>query len=127
MQVTIDTRHDTLEEALAVIELAFARSSHPAPAASAGTGRAGTKKTTAKKTMAKTSRSAKSAKASVAPAVSKAAAGTRAATSRAARLPNVAPPGQADVVRAWARAQGMQVKPAGRLSAAVVAAYNAAH
>jgi hypothetical protein len=122
MQVTIDTRHDTLEEALAVIELAFARSSHPAPAASAGTGRAGTKKTTAKK-----SRSAKSAKASVAPAVSKAAAGTRAATSRAARLPNVAPPGQADVVRAWARAQGMHVKPAGRLSAAVVAAYNAAH
>ena len=29
MQVTIDTRHDTLEEALAVIQLAFAGASEP--------------------------------------------------------------------------------------------------
>jgi hypothetical protein len=122
MQVTIDTRHDTLEEALAVIQLAFARASEPAPASSAGPRRTGSKKT-----MAKKSRSPRSTKASAAPAVSKALASKRAATSRVDRRSNVAPAGQADVVRAWARAQGMHVKPAGRLSAAVVSAYNAAH
>jgi hypothetical protein len=109
MQVTIDTRHDTLEEALAVIRLAFGHASEPAPAGSGGPRRTGTKKTAA------------------APAVGKAPARKRTATSRADRRPNIAPRGQADVVRAWARGQGMQVKAAGRLSAAVVSAYNAAH
>ena len=122
MQVTIDTRHDTLEEALAVIRLAFAHASEPAAASSGGPGRTGTKKTAAKN-----GRLSKSAKESVAPAVRKAPAGRRTATSRGDRRSNIAPPGQADVVRAWARAQGMEVKPAGRLSAAVVSAYNAAH
>ena len=56
MQVTIDTRHDTLEEALAVIRLAFARASEPASARPAGPRRTGTKKTAAK-----SSRSPKSA------------------------------------------------------------------
>ena len=122
MQVTIDTRHDTLEEALAVIQLAFAGASEPAPAGSARPRRTGKTKTAAKK-----SRSSKSAKGTSAPAARRAPAGERAAASRVDRRPNIAPPGQADVVRAWARAQGMQVKPAGRLSAAVVSAYNAAH
>ena len=122
MQVTIDTRHDTLEEALAVIRLAFAHASEPASASSGGPGRTGTKKTAAKN-----GRLSKSAKESVAPAVRKAPAGRRTATSRGDRRSNIAPPGQADVVRAWARAQGMEVKPAGRLSATVVSAYNAAH
>jgi hypothetical protein len=40
---------------------------------------------------------------------------------------NVAPPGQSDTIRAWARSQGMQVAAAGRLSAAVIAAYKAHH
>ena len=122
MQVTIDTRHDSLEEALAVIQLAFARASEPAPASFAAPRRTGTKKTAAKK-----SRLSKSALETNAPAARKAPAGKRKATSRADRRPNIAPPGQADVVRAWARGQGMKVKPAGRLSAAVVSAYNAAH
>jgi hypothetical protein len=121
MQVTIDTRHDTLEEALAVLRLAFARTSEPAPARSAEAWRTG------KKTAAKKSRSSTSARETKASAASRSPAGKKAATSRGARRRNVAPPGQADVVRAWARAQGMHVKPAGRLSAAVVSAYNAAH
>jgi len=119
MQVTIDTRHDTLEEALAVITLAFAHAGETASAGSARPGRTGTKKTAAKR--APSPRSAKE----TAAAVTRAPAGKRA--SRIDRGPNIAPPGQADVVRAWARAQGMHVKPAGRLSAAVVSAYNAAH
>jgi Lsr2 len=122
MQVTIDTRHDTLEEALAVIQLAFADAREPASASSGGSGRRGTNKTAAKNT-----RSSKSAKEADAPAVRKASTGKRTATSRGDRRSNIAPPGQADLVRAWARAQGMEVKPAGRLSAAVVSAYNAAH
>jgi hypothetical protein len=36
---------------------------------------------------------------------------------------NIAPPGQADAIRAWAKTQGMAVKQAGRLSAAVIQAY----
>jgi hypothetical protein len=36
---------------------------------------------------------------------------------------NIAPRGQADAIRAWANAQGMQVKQAGRLPAAVIQAY----
>ena len=122
MQVTIDTRHDTLEEALAVIQLAFSRAGDTASAGSAKPRRTGTKKTAAKRR-----RASKPAKGTAAPAVNKARTGKRATTSRVDRTPNVAPPGQADVVRAWARAQGMHVKPAGRLSAAVVSAYNAAH
>jgi hypothetical protein len=122
MQVTIDTRHDTLEEALAVIHLAFARASEARPASSAGPWRTGKTKTAAKR-----SRSYKPAKGTMAPAVRRAPAGKKAATSRVDPRPNIAPPGQAEVVRAWARAQGMQVKPAGRLSAAVVSAYNAAN
>ena len=122
MQVTIDTRHDTLEEALAVIQLAFAGASVPPQASSAAPRRTGKTNTVAKK-----SRSSKSAKATTAPAPRRAPAGKKGATSRVDRRPNIAPPGQAEVVRAWARTQGMQVKPAGRLSAAVVSAYNAAH
>ena len=60
MQVTIDTRHDTLEEALAVIQLAFSRVNGPPPTGSAGPRRAAPKRTAAKK-----SRSPKSAKTSV--------------------------------------------------------------
>jgi hypothetical protein len=36
---------------------------------------------------------------------------------------NIAPPGQADAIRAWAKTQGMDVKQAGRLPAVVIQAY----
>ena len=40
---------------------------------------------------------------------------------------NVAPPGQSEAVRAWAREQGMQVSDRGRMPALVIAAYEKAH
>jgi hypothetical protein len=40
---------------------------------------------------------------------------------------NVAPPGQSEAVRAWARAQGMPVSDRGRMPASVIAAYEEAH
>src|SRR3954471_7289516 len=79
MQVTIDTRHDTLEEALAVIQLAFARTSEPPPESSAGKWRTG------KKTAAKKSRSSTSAQETRASAARRAPAGKKAATSHGDR------------------------------------------
>ena len=61
MQVTIDTRHDTLEEALASSSCFFP-AVEPAPAGSARPRRTGTKKTAAKK-----SRPSKPAKGTVTP------------------------------------------------------------
>jgi hypothetical protein len=40
---------------------------------------------------------------------------------------NVAPPGQSEAVRAWARAEGMTVSDRGRMPASVITAYEAAH
>ena len=51
---------------------------------------------------------------------------TRKKTS-AGQAANVAPPGQSEAVRAWARAQGMPVSDRGRMPASVIAAYEAAH
>ena len=211
MKVAIDTRYDTLEEALAVVALAFEPSAKGAPrkpkraakqvrsgrkpgreraapaepkatdTATAAASprettdsepRAGTRKAAARKaTVAKTATTipppqksttrkavatgpapsraadgpgtATKAAASKAPAtrtVSKSPSangslktrrvGAKKATPRQAQPPkpvNVAPPGQSDKVRAWARSQGMQVADAGRLSAAVIAAYQAHH
>jgi hypothetical protein len=211
MKVAIDTRYDTLEEALAVVALAFGtsaksatrkskrgakkatsgrepggQSAAPAEPNAADTAtdaasprettasrrRAGTRKTAARKaTVAKTAtpkappKQSTTGKAVTRPAtsgavaepgtaadtaaskgpatrtVSKSASAngsgampTRVATKKAkpaqaqpAKPANVAPPGQSDTIRAWARAQGMQVADAGRMSAAVIAAYKAHH
>jgi hypothetical protein len=211
MKVAIDTRYDTLEEALAVVALAFETSakgatSKPKRAAkqaasgrkpgsqssavaeakeaaattdaaspSETTGsrrRTGTSKSAARKaTVAKsattappkkstsrkavatgpatsgtvaepgTATKAAASKASATRAVSKSAnangsgvktkrvAPTKAnpAQTQSPTPANVAPPGQSDKIRAWARSQGMQVADAGRLSAAVIAAYKAGH
>jgi hypothetical protein len=40
---------------------------------------------------------------------------------------NTAPPGESEVVRAWAREQGMQVSARGRMPARVISAYLEAH
>jgi hypothetical protein len=211
MKVAIDTRYDTLEEALAVVALAFEASAKgatrkpkradkkvtsgrkpgrksAAPAEPTAADRAtdavspsettgsrrrtATKKTAARKaTVAKSATTdappkksttrkavatapapsgttakpgtATTAAASKAPAtrtVSKSAsangsakpkrvAATKAnpAQAQPQKPANVAPPGESDKIRAWARSQGMQVADAGRLSAAVIAAYKAHH
>jgi hypothetical protein len=211
MKVAIDTRYDTLEEALAVVALAFEASAkgatrkptraakkptsgrkpgrrgaalaepkasdlaRDAVSASETTGsrrRTGTRKTAARKaTVAKTATTnapprksttrkavatdpvpsgtdaepdtattAATSKASATRTVSKSASANgsvkpkRVAAKQAnpaqAQPPkpaNVAPPGQSEAIRAWARSQGMQVADAGRMSAAVIAAYQAHH
>jgi len=195
MQVTIDTRHDTLEEALAVIQLAFAHgkdlgaaqgtaeptgpvrrrqtsrspgrrgsrraadarndavaappmhdgSANPAAAdtgvtatavedAAPGRARASAReaptKTTAASRGATQKAAGKKAAAKTTPAsrpTTKRAPASKSAASRDAVRSNTAPPGQADVVRAWARDQGMHVKAAGRMPAAVIKAYDEAH
>ena len=207
MQVTVDTRHDTLEEALAVIRLAFAHGKElgaavgsveatgpvrrrtgggsgsrrggsrraatarndaatvsatqggsanqvGSPAAvvedrAPGRARAAARKAATKKSAARKGDTTKpparkarvpksraqnvastKAASKVAPmpaSATKRAPASRSAASRHDGRSNTAPPGQADVVRAWARAQGMQVKAAGRMPAAVISAYYAAH
>jgi hypothetical protein len=212
MKVAIDTRYDTLEEALAVVALAFGtaakgatRKPKPAPKkATSGrkpggqgaalpepiaadtateapslrqtTGsrpRAGTRRTAPRQaTVAKTATTKAPPKKSTTrktAATGQAASGTPAKPGTATKPPaskapatgtisksastsgsgvrtkriaakdanpaqaqppkpvNIAPPGQSDTIRAWARAQGMQVADAGRMSAAVIAAYKTHH
>jgi hypothetical protein len=215
MKIAIDTRHDTLEEALAVVALAFESSgkgsttkpeppakrapsdrrargpratrAEPEAASTArqlgdhsepngsrrrvrngkGTSRKATdtttvakdsppKKSTARKAVATGATtsvtvtepgSATKAAASKAPAAKNPVSGSatangknlkakrvagrkttaKQAKARPAKPTNVAPPGQSDAIRAWARSNGMQVADAGRMSAAVIAAYNAQH
>ena len=117
MKVTVDTRHDSLEEALATVRAAFG---------SNGTSPNGN---------AHTAERAQSVSAAATPVAKRAparrATTTTKASGRNARKPtapisptsNIAPRGQADTIRAWAKTQGMQVKQAGRLPAAVIQAY----
>jgi hypothetical protein len=212
MKVAIDTRYDTLEEALAVVALAFettaqgatkkpkraakqrtsgrkpgGRTAGPAEATAADsatdavspskttgsrrrtaakksaarratvaktvTTKAPPKKSTTRKAVATwpdpsettakpgTATKAAGSKAPATRTVSKSASanGSSVKTKRVAAkkanpaqtqspaAANVAPPGQSDKIRAWARSQGMQVADAGRMSAAVIAAYKAHH
>jgi len=206
MQITIDTRHDTLEEALAVIQLAFAHQKDlraekgtvepagPVPVRGRKAGRSGRgrdsrrtaramndavaapatdddsarqdaagigvsavalqgavpprARASARKAPTKTAESkgatqkaptknappkkaavtkASVTKAAVSRSTTKRAPSSKPAASRTTVGSNTAPPGQADLVRAWARDQGMPVKAAGRMPAAVITAYNQAH
>jgi DNA-binding protein HU-beta len=193
MKVTVDTRHDSLEEALATVHAAFgSNTTQSAPAVLATTppaatghiakparsrkapgARPGTKKPPAKRAATKTvpaSAPARAAEVSAGPAsrthvaapsaessrqpapakkvaksLSKAAAVRKASRSKSAQkkapaenaaahngtkstrsmnpTSNIAPRGQADTIRAWAKQRGMDVKQAGRLPAAVIQAY----
>jgi len=201
MQITIDTRHDTLEEALAVIQLAFAHRKDlraekgtvepagPVPVRGRKAGRSSGERdsrrtasaindavaaaatddgaarqdaagmgvsavalqgpvpprarASARKAPTKTAESkgatqkaptknappkkAAVTKAAVSRSTTKRAPSSRPAASRNTVGSNTAPRGQADLVRAWARDQGMPVKAAGRMPAAVITAYNQAH
>jgi len=195
MKVTVDTRHDSLEEALSTVHAAFGSTTtkpaadrvaarnrtspagvRPAKRAGSPTGAAaepGTKRSSVKRSAKKavtagqaapalevsavpakkthvaeppadpagqraparkltkrTSKAASVARASVSTSASKRAPakkqsvrnGTK-STESINRTSNIAPPGEADAIRAWARTQGMEVKQAGRLPAAVIQAY----
>ena len=130
MKVTVDTRHDSLEEALATVRAAFG-SSGDTPNAGGGRDRT----SNVADGNARTAKRARSAgRAGARPATKRSSAQSTAGTRASGRVArkrsssmnptsNIAPPGQADAIRAWARAQGMEVKQAGRLPAAVIQAY----
>ena len=156
MKVTVDTRHDSLEEALATVHAAFGSSTtQPTPAAVAtepatppaamrqtsqasriaqGDGRKARNQALSRKEVScherprpRLSHTAPSASSKNpgkrAPATKASARNGTKATSSMTPTSNIAPPGQADTIRAWAKAQGMKVKQAGRLPAAVIQAY----
>ena len=195
MKVMVDTRHDSLEEALATVRAAFGSSttkptadrvagknttspagvrpakrakSRRATAAAPGTKRSPGKgsakqavtagqaapgldvsavpakdtyvaapsadpagqRVPAKKSTKRTLKAAPVAKAAVSKSAGKRAPAKKQSVRNGAKSPksinqtsNIAPPGEADAIRAWARTQGMEVKQAGRLPAAVINAY----
>ena len=155
MKVTVDTRHDSLEEALATVHAAFGSSTtQPTPGAIA------TEPATAPAAMSQVIKPARSRKGRAARPETKTSPAQRSpatgaptktvpngtsassknpgkrararkastrngtkATSSMTPTSNIAPPGQADTIRAWAKGRGMKVKQAGRLPAAVIQAY----
>lgn len=151
MKVTIDTRHDTLEEALGVVTLAFGSNGKAATSktrrqverATSGRKQRGQEsasrtvpepaptKAAASKAQLRTRTVTKNATANgLSPKAKRAGAKKTSVTTAGTPPPrpaNVAPPGQSDSIRAWARSRGMQVADAGRMSAAVIAAYHAQH
>jgi hypothetical protein len=100
----------------------------------AATKRAPTKKTATKKTATKKTATKKTAtkktatrKASSVPVAKRPGRATRREVGATGAVTNVAPPGQSEAVRAWAREQGMQVSDRGRMPATVIAAYEKTH
>ena len=85
----------------------------------APTKKAPTKKAPTKKTATR--------KASSVPVAKRPGRATRREVAATGAITNVAPPGQSEAVRAWAREQGMQVSDRGRMPASVIAAYEKAH
>ena len=85
----------------------------------AATKKAATKKTATKKTATR--------KASSVPVAKRPGRATRREVGATGAVTNVAPPGQSEAVRAWAREQGMQVSDRGRMPATVIAAYEKTH
>jgi hypothetical protein len=131
MKVTVDTRHDSLEEALATVRAAFGTSGDSRPVA----GPRETPRKVARSTADTANQARSGSRRSVTRPAARRSAAKKTAAPRASQrngrkatspLPstsNIAPPGQADAIRAWARAHGMEVKRAGRLPAAVIRAY----
>ncbi len=160
MKVTVDTRHDSLEEALATVHAAFGSSTTQPTSAGVATKPATAPAATTQVTKRAiaheggrqprnqevTGKEVTGEEASCydrrdedccqqhvcivkeprkkAPATKASSArnGTK-ATRSMTPTSNIAPPGQADAIRAWAKAEGMTVKQAGRLPAAVIQAY----
>jgi hypothetical protein len=118
MKVTIDTRHDSLEEALVTVRAAFGLSGTSANGGDNTVKRAQPAGSAAARPVAKRLPARRAS-------TTKKASGRKELkpTGPMGRTSNIAPRGQADAIRAWAKAQGMPVKLAGRLPAAVIQAY----
>jgi hypothetical protein len=154
VRVGFDTQQDTYEDALAVLRRAYGRRGpvrkqvdatpegndadevaesatdsaatvKKASASKSTTSRVpATKKTATKKTATKKTATRKVPSVAVAKRPGRA---TRRQGGATGAVPNVAPPGLSEAVRAWAREQGMQVRDRGRMPASVIAAYEKAH
>jgi hypothetical protein len=100
-----------------------------APTQKAPTKKAPTKKAPTKKTATKKPATKEPAtrKASSVPVAKRPGRATRREVATTGAVTNLAPPGQSEAVRAWAREQGMQVSDRGRMPASVIAAYEKAH
>jgi hypothetical protein len=123
MKVTIDTRHDSLDEALATVRAAFGPSGTSPSGGEHTAKRAQPAGSAAARPLAKRL-PARRATTTQKPSTKKASGrNERKRTAPTNRSSNIAPRGQADAIRAWAKAQGIQVKQAGRLPAAVIQAY----
>jgi membrane protein involved in colicin uptake len=95
----------------------------------AATKQAATKQSATKKAATKKAATKKTAtrKASSVPVAKRPGRATPREVAATGTVTNVAPPGQSEAVRAWAREQGMQVSDRGRMPASVIAAYEKAH
>jgi hypothetical protein len=135
MKLTVDTRHDSLEDALAAVRAAFGpnaeatstrqsrKSARPNPRGNvSGAKRSGSGAQPATKSAHKRSPTNKNVGNVQRPLATK-KSGRNISTAAVNLTSNTAPPGQADAIRAWAKAQSMDVKRAGRLPAAVIRAY----
>lgn len=130
MKVTVDTRHDSLNEALATVRAAFGTSGD----ASNNGDRPNTTPDVARAKVSSANGDSAAAVPSAAPVANRTPAKR---TNRAARpssrnritprsmeaTSTVGPAGRAEAIRSWAKSQGMEVKQAGRLPAAVIQAY----
>ena len=100
-----------------------------APTKKTPTKKTATKKTATKKTPTKKTATKKTAtrKVSSVPVAKRPGRATPSEVGATGAVTNVAPPGQSEAVRAWAREQGMQVSDRGRMPATVIAAYEKTH
>ena len=130
MKVTVDTRHDSLDEALATVRAAFG--------ANEGSSNIGHQRNTPDVVGADVSKANGASSAGRASSTPVATSTVAKRATRAARPSGrnrikpagsmaptsaTAPAGRAEAIRSWAKSQGMEVKRAGRLPAAVIQAY----
>src|SRR4051812_4408200 len=131
MKVTVDTRHDSLDEALATVRAAFGASGD---SFNHGDRRNETPDV-ADANVAGVNGASSAGRASATPVAKRTPAErvTRAArpsgrnrtkpTGSMKGTSTIAPAGRAEAIRSWAKSQGMEVKRAGRLPAVVIQAY----
>ncbi len=128
MQITFDTAVDSLDDVLGLLSKAYdVEVTVQSPSANDSRPRTKTRAATSPGTAARraSTRSAKPGR-----ATKSAKAPGKAAARRPARRgsgSNVSPAGQSALIRAWAKRRGLAVGDAGRLSASVIAGYQATH
>ena len=128
MQITFDTSVDSLDDVLGLLSKAYGVQVTVAASSARGSRVRGKARASASSKAAP--RRATSRSATPRPGAKSAKAPDKAPARRRARRAggsNVSPAGQSGLIRAWAKRRGLAVGDAGRLSASVIAAFQAAH